>query len=115
VDTQTLLAALLGAVLGLIGVSLAASLDDRVDFPSSPVELRRICCGAPYRSRTMSDVNRTFLAFAALVVLLVPLVKVAKSLDVGSWGLTAIGVAVMLLVSLIDREGFYGSREPPPR
>jgi hypothetical protein len=63
----------------------------------------------------MNGVNRTLLAFAALVALGLPAFIVAESLGVGSWGMTGIGVVIMFLVSLIDREGFYGSREPPPR
>jgi hypothetical protein len=63
----------------------------------------------------MSGVNRTLLAFAAIVPLSIPAVIVAESLGVGSWGWTGIAVAIALLVSLIDREGFYGPREPPPR
>jgi hypothetical protein len=62
--------------------------------------------------RNISTVNRTFLAFA-LAALVFPLGMVAESLGVGSWGGTAIVVAAMLLVSLVDREGFYGPREPP--
>jgi hypothetical protein len=63
----------------------------------------------------MNGVSRTLLAYAVGVALLAPLTIVAESLEVGSWGRTGIVVAVMLLISLIDREGFYGSREPPTR
>jgi hypothetical protein len=63
----------------------------------------------------MSRVNRTVLAFAALVPLTIPAAIVAESLEVGSWGMTGITVVIMFLVSLIDREGFYGPREPPSR
>jgi hypothetical protein len=59
----------------------------------------------------MSAVNRTLLAFAAIVPLTVPAVIVAESLEVGSWGMTGITVVIMFLVSLIDREGFYGPRD----
>ncbi|MGI8660876.1 MAG: hypothetical protein ACR2LH_07580 [Thermoleophilaceae bacterium] len=52
--------------------------------------------------------GRGLLAFLVGVVVLIPLVIVAESIGIGSWGMTGIGFAVMLLISLIDREGFYG-------
>jgi hypothetical protein len=58
--------------------------------------------------------RRTLIAFALGVTLLVPLVLVADDAGVGSWGLTGIGVAVMLLMSLVDRDWFYGA-EPRER
>jgi hypothetical protein len=59
----------------------------------------------------MTGVNRTLLAFAAIVPLGILGVIVAEALEVGSWGLTGITVVIMFLVSLIDREGFYGPRD----
>lgn len=59
----------------------------------------------------MKPMRRTLLAFSVGVVLLVPIVIVAESAGVGSWGLTGLGIAVMLVISLLDREGFYGPRE----
>lgn len=63
----------------------------------------------------MTGMNRFLLACAVGVVLLVPLVIAAEALGIGSWGLTGIGIAVMLLNSLIDRERFYGPGEPRSR
>ena len=55
------------------------------------------------------------LVTVALFALGLPALVVAESLGVGSWGITGIAVAIGLLVTLIDREGFYGPREPPSR
>jgi hypothetical protein len=63
----------------------------------------------------MSGVHRLVLVTAALIALCLPAVVVAESLGVGSWGMTGITVAIALLVTLIDREGFYGPRDPPPQ
>jgi hypothetical protein len=57
----------------------------------------------------MSAVNRTILAFAAILPLAVVAVSIGDVLDLGSWGYTALAVFAGLLVSLIDREGFYGT------
>jgi len=54
--------------------------------------------------------GRGLLAFLVGVVVLIPLVIVAESIGIGSWGMTGLGFVVMLLISLIDREGFYGPR-----
>jgi len=56
----------------------------------------------------MNCMGRGLLAFLVGVVVLIPLVIVAESIGIGSWGMTGIGFAVMLLISVVDREGFYG-------
>ena len=58
----------------------------------------------------MTCMGRGLLAFLVGVVVLIPLVIVAESIGIGSWGMTGLGFVVMLLISLIDREGFYGPR-----
>ena len=63
----------------------------------------------------MNGVQRLLLVTVALFALGLPALVVAESLGVGSWGITGIAVAIGLLVTLIDREGFYGPREPPSR
>lgn len=59
----------------------------------------------------MSAMPRLVLASLVGVAVLIPLAMIGEALDFGSWGMTGIGFAVMLLVSAIDREGFYGPRE----
>jgi hypothetical protein len=56
----------------------------------------------------MSHVNRTIVAFAAVVPLAIAAVAIGKALEVGSWGYTALATVAGLVVTLIDREGFYG-------
>lgn len=58
----------------------------------------------------MTSMRRGLLAFSIGVVVLIPLAVAGESIGIGSWGMTGIGFAVMLLISLIDREGFYGPR-----
>jgi hypothetical protein len=53
----------------------------------------------------MSHVNRTIVAFAAVVPLAMAAVAIGKALDVGY---TALATVVVLVITLIDREGFYG-------
>jgi hypothetical protein len=60
----------------------------------------------------MSGVKRTLLAYAVGIAVLLPAAAVGESLGVSGWGDTGIAVAVMFLISFIDREGFYGPREP---
>jgi len=57
----------------------------------------------------MSSVNRTILAFAAIVPLAGVAVVIGKALGLGSWGFTGLALVVGLLVTLLDREGFYGT------
>jgi hypothetical protein len=59
----------------------------------------------------MSSVNRTILAFAAILPLAGVAVVIgnALGLDRGSWGFTGLALVAGLLVTLIDREGFYGT------
>ena len=56
----------------------------------------------------MSHVNRTIVAFAAVVPVAIAAVAIGKALQVGSWGYTALATVVGLMITLIDREGFYG-------
>jgi hypothetical protein len=58
----------------------------------------------------MSSVNRTILAFAAIVPLAGVAVVIGNALGLGSWGFTGLALVVGLLVTLLDREGFYGTR-----
>jgi tRNA A37 threonylcarbamoyladenosine dehydratase len=65
----------------------------------------------------MSNVNRTLLAFAAILPLAVVVVVIGNALGLGSWGFTALALVAVVLVSLVDREGFYGTtrrRHAPP-
>jgi tRNA A37 threonylcarbamoyladenosine dehydratase len=65
----------------------------------------------------MSGVNRTVLAFAVAAVLAVAIGVGGNALGLGSWGFTALALVAVLLVSLVDREGFYGTtrrRRAPP-
>ena len=65
----------------------------------------------------MSSVNRTILAFAAILPLSVVAVVIGNALGLGSWGFTGLALVALLLVTLLDREGFYGSprRRHTPR
>jgi hypothetical protein len=53
-------------------------------------------------------VNRTLLAFLAIVPLALVVAIVAEALDLGSWATTGLLMLGGIIVSLIDREGFYG-------
>jgi hypothetical protein len=57
----------------------------------------------------MSSVNRTILAFAAILPLAVVAVVIGNALGLGSWGFTALATVALLLVTLLDLEGFYGT------
>jgi hypothetical protein len=57
----------------------------------------------------MSSVNRTILAFAAILPLAVAAVVIGNALGLGSWGFTALAIVALLLVTMLDREGFYGT------
>jgi hypothetical protein len=56
---------------------------------------------------------KTLLAFVVGAVLAVPLVLVGETLDFSGLAYLAGAAVVMLLASLVDREGFYGPRESP--
>jgi hypothetical protein len=43
-----------------------------------------------------------------VVPLAVAAVAIGKALEVGSWGYTALATLAGLVITLIDREGFYG-------
>jgi hypothetical protein len=57
----------------------------------------------------MSSVNRTILAFAAILPLAAVAVVIGNALGLGSWGFTGLALVTGLLVTLLDREGFYGT------
>ena len=57
----------------------------------------------------MSSVNRTLLAFAAILPLAAVAVLIGNALELGSWGFTGLALVAGLLVTLVDREGFYGT------
>jgi hypothetical protein len=57
----------------------------------------------------MSSVNRTILAFAAILPLAGVAVLIGNALGLGSWGFTALAIVALLIVTLLDREGFYGT------
>jgi len=64
-----------------------------------------------------SNVNRTILAFAAILPLAVVAVIVGNALGLGSWGFTGLALVAGLFVTLLDRECFYGTtrrRHAPP-
>ena len=52
--------------------------------------------------------SRTRLAYLLMVPMAVTCGLLTKALDLGSWIRTVILVAGGLLVTLVDREGFYG-------
>ena len=61
--------------------------------------------------------SRTVLAFAVAAVLAVVIGVVGTQLALGSWGFTALALVALLLVTLVDRAGFYGTtrrRHAPP-
>ena len=65
----------------------------------------------------MSGVSRTVLAFAVAAALAVVIGVVGTQLALGSWGFTALALVALLLVTLVDRAGFYGTtrrRHAPP-
>jgi hypothetical protein len=57
----------------------------------------------------MNSVNRTILAFAAILPLAVVAVVIGNAFGLGSWGFTALALVALLIVTLVDREGFYGT------
>jgi hypothetical protein len=52
--------------------------------------------------------NRTLLAFVLLVALGAPLVLAGAAAGLEGWALFAVALPVVLLASLVDRDGFYG-------
>ncbi len=56
----------------------------------------------------MSPMNRTLLAFVLLVALGAPLVLAGAAAGLEGWALFAVALPVVLLASLVDRDGFYG-------
>jgi hypothetical protein len=57
----------------------------------------------------MRSVNRTILAFIAILPLAGVAVVLGNALGLGSWGFTGLALVALLLVTLLDREGFYGT------
>jgi hypothetical protein len=65
----------------------------------------------------MKAMNRTVLAFVTLALLCVPMALIGQALDFSGWAWMGALVVVMVLASLVDREGFYGAsrgRHAPP-
>ena len=65
----------------------------------------------------MKAMSRTILAFATLALLCVPMALIGQALDFSGWAWMGALVVVMVLASLVDREGFYGTtrrRHAPP-
>ena len=58
----------------------------------------------------MTGMSRTLLAALVGVALLVPVVAIAEAIRFGSLAWVAAIMAVLGVVSLVDREGFYGPR-----
>ncbi|MCA1679891.1 MAG: hypothetical protein LC777_13550 [Actinobacteria bacterium] len=54
--------------------------------------------------------NRTLLAALVAIGLLVPVVAIGEALDFGGLAWVVAIVAVGVVASLFDREGFYGPR-----
>jgi hypothetical protein len=65
----------------------------------------------------MKCVNRTALALITATVLAIAIGVIGTELGLGSWGFTAVALVALLLVTLLDREGFYGTarRHHAPR
>jgi hypothetical protein len=63
----------------------------------------------------MNSVMRFGLTVLVGGILLVPVVAIAEALDFGALAWLVAFVVVLLLASLVDREGFYGPREPSRR
>jgi hypothetical protein len=63
----------------------------------------------------MGPVNRTLLVFLVMAPVAGGLGAAGELLDLPSGVVTASLVAAGMLVALIDREGFYGPRNPRSR
>ena len=61
----------------------------------------------------MIRMNRTVLAAVVGVILTIPAALLAESLGIDDgWPLVGVALVIGFIVSLVDREGFYGPREP---
>ena len=60
----------------------------------------------------MNRVNRTLLAALVGVALLVPVVAIGEAVGFGSLAWVAAILAVAVVASRVDRDGFYGPRRP---
>jgi hypothetical protein len=60
----------------------------------------------------MGAMNRTVLVFLLIIPAAFVIAIVSEAFGLEGWAETGLAVAVMMLVMLIDREGFYGT---PPR
>jgi Na+/H+ antiporter NhaD/arsenite permease-like protein len=58
--------------------------------------------------------SRTLLAYLTLAVLCVPAVLIGQALDFGGLAWLVTLLLVMVLASLVDREGFYGANPKRP-
>ena len=57
----------------------------------------------------MGSVNRALLAILVGLALVSAAALVGQALDLSSWAITGFAVAVGLLATRLDREGFYGA------
>ena len=61
----------------------------------------------------MRAMNRTVLALLVGVALAIPVALIGEALGFGSLAWIAAVMAIVVVVSLIDREGFYGTPTRP--
>lgn len=61
----------------------------------------------------MKTMNRTLLALLLGAALLVPVVAIGEALGFGTLAWIVAIVAVVVVASLVDREGFYGTPTRP--
>jgi hypothetical protein len=60
----------------------------------------------------MNPVKRFLMALSVAVLLCVPVALIGEALDFSGWAYFAALMAVGVLATLVDREGFYGSSPP---
>jgi hypothetical protein len=60
----------------------------------------------------MRMTKRTWLAFVVAAVLGAPSMLLASSIGASGWAVTLAGLPAMLIGSLVDRDWFYGPRDP---
>jgi hypothetical protein len=60
----------------------------------------------------MGSMNRTFLVFLLLIPDVFVIAIASEALGLEGWAETLFAVALVMPLTLIDREGFYGT---PPR
>lgn len=57
----------------------------------------------------MKAMNRTVLAFLTLALLCVPMALIGQALEFSAWAWMAALLVVVVIASLVDRDGFYGT------